>query len=69
MALVVLVLAALGCAVLARVIQIAMRRLALEPMSVLLFFGLAEEQADELSVRRAAPMAAARRTRRPRTAP
>jgi hypothetical protein len=62
-ALVVLALAVLGFAVVAKVVQVAMRRLSLEPMSVLLFFGVAEEPADELSVRRTAPVTGPRRSR------
>jgi len=53
--------AALGLAAVAKVAHIAVGRLGLEPMSVLLFFGLAEAPADDLAVRRAAPVA----TRRP----
>jgi len=48
----VLGLLVFGVAVVGKVVQIAMRRLGLDPMSVLLFFGLAEAPADDLAVRR-----------------
>lgn len=48
-----LALAACGVLVVAKVAHVAMRRLDLELSSVLLWLGLAEARADELSVRRA----------------
>ena len=52
---VVLCFAVLGLAAVAAVAHRAMRWLGLEPMDVLLFFGLAETPADDLSRRRRAP--------------
>jgi hypothetical protein len=48
----VLALLVLGVVVVGKVVQIVMRRLGLDPMSVLLFFGIAEAPADDLPVRR-----------------
>jgi hypothetical protein len=50
----VLGLAVFGFALVAQLARMAMGRLGLRPISVLLFFGLAEAPADELSIRRTA---------------
>ena len=49
-------LALLGFLVVARVTHLAMRRLGLDAMTVLLFFGIAEAPRDELSARRLRPV-------------
>ena len=51
-----LVLFAFGALIVGRVAHVAMRRLGLEFWSVMLWFGIAEAQPDELSARRVAPM-------------
>jgi hypothetical protein len=50
------VLYLLGFVAVAWVGGLAMKRLGLEPWKILLWFGLAEAQADELAARRAAPV-------------
>ena len=56
-----LLLTVLALAVVARVTQAAMRRLRLEPMVVLFYFGLTDGPADELAARRIESRARARR--------
>jgi hypothetical protein len=46
------VLVMVGFAVVAKTTNVAMRRLALEPWSVLLFFGIADDRDDEAAARR-----------------
>ena len=59
----VLVLVVAGTAAVAKVAHATMLRLGLDPMNVLLFFGLAESQEDELAARRDAPVRRSRPVR------
>ena len=62
-ALAFLALTVLAFAIVAKVTRVTMKRLGLEPMVVLFYFGLTDGPADELAARRAERRARARQRR------